>query len=228
MRIEAELVGRPVDEPARKDPVELRLIRERPVEERGVRVRLPKRDERLGAPGRAEKRSIDGRRRSEARPRHSPHEAQLVPGSPRAAERCRGPDRGALRGEPPLHDRVKLRELHARVAEETPQDRRADGEREVRDDGERLVRQPHSDRVVFHHLDAGVGAEPRPELPERCGVELDRADPSARVRKRPCQDAAAGAEVEHERAGNDASVADELVCEGATTKSVATAWPRLR
>ena len=40
--------------------------------------------------------------------------------------------------------------------------------------------------------------------------------------------ATAGSEVEHERPGREAGIADELFCEGATTKCVATARPRLR
>jgi hypothetical protein len=184
-----------VDEPAREDPVERRLGRKRPVEERGVLAGLRQRDERLSTPGRPEERRVDARWRCEARPRHAPDEAQLVPRSPCTAEHRRGPDRGALRGEPPLHDRVELRELHARIAEEAPQDCRADGERQVRDDRERLVRQRDDDRVALQHLDAGVAAEARCELPERSSVELDRAHPGARIRERACQDAGAGTEV---------------------------------
>ena len=72
-----------------------------------------------------------------------------------------------------------------------------------------------------------MAAESRLELPERNRVELDRLHAGARVGERARQRAAAGAEVEHERPGQDPSVPDELVGEGATTKSVATAGPRL-
>ena len=58
--------------------------------------------------------------------------------------------------------------------------------------------------------------------------QLDRAYSGACVGERACQRAAAGTEVEHERPGRDPGVPDELVGEGATTKSVATARPRLR
>jgi hypothetical protein len=50
---------------------------------------------------------------------------------------------------------------------------------------------------------------------------------SVDVGERARQRAAAGAEVERERSGQDSGVPDELVGEGATTKSVATVRPRL-
>ena len=77
-------------------------------------------------------------------------------------------------------------------------------------------------------LDLGIAAEAGLELSQRCRVELERAHAGARGGERAGQCAAAGAEVEHERARRDAGIADELVCESATTKSVATARPRLR
>jgi hypothetical protein len=63
---------------------------------------------------------------------------------------------------------------------------------------------------------------------QRHGVELDRTHAGTRVGERASQGAVAGTEVEHERSGPDPRVPDELVGEGATTKSVATARPRLR
>ena len=228
MRVEAELVGGSVDEAAWELPVEWRLGREGAMEERRVRDRLRRRDERLGPPDRTEERRVDTGRRGEARPRHPPDEAELVPRSPRAAEHRRRPDRGALRCQPPLHDRVELGQLHVRLAQEVTQNPRARSERQVRENRERLVRQAHDGRVALHHLHARVVAEAGVELLERCRVELDRPHAGPRVGEGACQDAAAGAEVEHERPGRDAGVADELVCEGATTKSVATMWPRLR
>jgi hypothetical protein len=59
-------------------------------------------------------------------------------------------------------------------------------------------------------------------------IELDGAHAGPSFRQRAGQNAAAGADVEYERARREAGVADELVCESATTKEVATAWPRLR
>jgi len=61
VRVEAELVGSSVDEAARELPVERRLGREGAMEERRVRVRLRRLDERLGAPDRAEERRVDAR-----------------------------------------------------------------------------------------------------------------------------------------------------------------------
>ncbi len=72
-----------------------------------------------------------------------------------------------------------------------------------------------------------IAAEARLELPQRGRVELDRLHASACVGECARQRAAAGAQVEHERPGQDPSIPDELVGEGATTKSVATAGPRL-
>jgi len=115
-----------------------------------------------------------------------------------------------------------------RLAQEATQNPRSRCERQVRDDGERLVRQAHDGCVALHHLHARVFAEAGAQLLERCRVELNGAHAGPRVRESAGQGAAAGAEVEHERPGRDAGVADELVCEGATTKGVATAWPRLR
>ena len=63
---------------------------------------------------------------------------------------------------------------------------------------------------------------------QRGRIELHRAHTRARTGERAREDAAARAEVERERAGWDAGVADEPICEGATTKSVAAARPRLR
>jgi hypothetical protein len=115
-----------------------------------------------------------------------------------------------------------------RISEQAPENRRARSERQVRDNRERLVRQAHDGRVAVHDLHARVVAESVAELLERSGVELDSPHARPRVGEGACQDAAASPEVEDERTGRDASVADELVSEGATTKSVATAWPRLR
>jgi hypothetical protein len=115
-----------------------------------------------------------------------------------------------------------------RIAQEAPQDRRAHGERQVRDDAERLIRQPDDGRVTLDHLDSRIVAETGTELAERRRIELDCAHPRPSVRESARQDAAAGAEVEDERSGPDASVADELVCEGAATKGVTAARPRLR
>jgi hypothetical protein len=218
VRVEAHFVGDPVHEPAREKPVERRLGGERALEKRAIRGGLLRRDERLAAPRRTKKRSVDARWRGEAGSRHAPDETQLVPRSPGAAEHRRRPDRGALCGQAPPHDRVELCQLHVRIAQKTPEDRRAHRKRQIRDDGERLVRQPQDGRVAFHHLDTGIAAEAGAKLPEPRGIELDRAHARARVRKSAGQDTAAGAEVEHERAGLDAGIADELVCEGAATK----------
>ena len=98
----------------------------------------------------------------------------------------------------------------------------------IGDDGEGLVWKAYVRRVPLHHLDARIAAEARPQLSQRSRIELDGTHACAGVRKRPGQGTAAGAEVEHERPGLDGGVADELVCEGAATKGVATAWPRLR
>ncbi len=201
---------------------------ERAPQQRLVRGCLLRPDERLRPPRRAQDRGVDARRRSEAAARHAADEAQLVPRSPRAAEQRRGPDGSPLRREPPLHDRVELRERHARVAEQAAKDRGADGEGQVRDDRERLGRQRHQRRIALDHLDARIAAESGLELSQRGRVELHRAHAGACVGERARQRAAAGAEVERERPGQDPSVPDELVGEGATTKSVATERPRLR
>ena len=228
MRVEAELARDSVHEAAREEPVEGRPGRERTVEQGLVVGRVRGRDERLGAPDRAENGGVDARRRCEAGTRHPPHEAQLVPRSPHAAQHGRRPDRRPLRGQAPLHDRVELRQRNARVPEEPAKDRGAGRERQIRDDGERLVRQRHHRRVSRHDLDPRMPVEAPAKVPQRGRVQFDRADPGARVGERARKDAAAGTEVENERAGVDAGVADELVGEGATTKCVAAAGPRLR
>jgi hypothetical protein len=226
--VETELAGGPVDESAREDPVERRLRRERLPHRRLVRGGLRRRDQRLGSPGRSQHCGLDGRRRREAGTRHPPNELQLVPRSPRAAEQRRRPDRSPLRREAPLHDRVDLGQSRTWVAEQTAQDRGACCEREIRDDCEGLVGQREQRRITLDHLDSGIGAEASPQLSYGRRVELDRAHSGSRVRERARESTVAGAEVERERARPDAGVADELVCEGATTKGVATAWPRLR
>jgi hypothetical protein len=63
---------------------------------------------------------------------------------------------------------------------------------------------------------------------QRGRVELDRAHASAGADERTGEDSPARAEIERERAGRDARVLDELCGEGAATKSVTAAWPRLR
>lgn len=228
MRVEAEVVSLPVDEPPGEDPVERCPRAERAPQQRLVGVCLLGRDERLRPPHRAQHCGVDARRRRKAGSRHAPHEAQLVVRSPDAAEQGRGPDGGPLRREPPLDDRVELPQRHARVPEQAAQDRGAYGEGEVRDYRERLARQRHEHRIALDDRDARIAAEPRLELPQRNRVELDRLHSSPCVGKRTRQRAAAGAQVEHELRGQDPSVPDELVGEGATTKSVATARPRLR
>ena len=78
-------------------------------------------------------------------------------------------------------------------------------------------------------LDARVASEACPAAAGSAAGSSSTARTRApRVQEGARQRAAAGAEVEHERSGREPGVADELVCEGATTKCVATAWPRLR
>jgi hypothetical protein len=226
--VEAELEGCSVNETAREDTVEWRPGGERALQQRSVSGRLLRRDERLGPPDRAQHGGVDSRRRREAHPWHSPDEAQLVPRSPRAAEQGRRPDGSPLCGKPPLHDRIELRQRHAQVAEQTTKDRSACGERQVRNDRERLSGKRQRRRVARNHLDARIGAEARLELSQRGRVELDRAHAGARVGESARQRTAAGAEVERERSGPDPRVPDELVGEDATTKCVATARSRLR
>jgi len=119
-----------------------------------------------------------------------------------------------------------LHQRHARVAEQTAQDRGARGEGQIRHHRERLRRERQRRRVARNHLDPRIGAEARRELTQRGRVELDRAHAGARVGEGARQRTAAGAEVEHERAGPDARVPDELVGKSATTKCVAAAGPR--
>ena len=228
MWIEPELVGRAVDETPRKDPVERPARGEGPLKLGLVGARVLGPDERLTASRRSQHRGIDARGRHEAGLRDTPDEAQLVPRSPRAAEHRRGPDGCPLHGRPPLHDHVELRQRHPRVAKQATQDRGAGREGQIRDDREPFGRQQKQSRVLLDDLHAGVSTEARLELPQRGRVELDGPNPRAGGYESPRERAAARAEVEHERARHDAGVADELVCEGAATKSVATAWPRLR
>jgi hypothetical protein len=115
-----------------------------------------------------------------------------------------------------------------RVPEQASEDRRSCCERKVCDDGERLAGQAERNRVALHHVDARIAGEAGAELPERVRVELDGADASTRVRESARQNTAAGAEIQHQRAGHDTGVTDQLVREGAATKCVATARPRLR
>jgi len=227
VRVEAELVRHAVDDAPRQDPVERHPGVERALQRRSVPGCLLRHDERFRAPRRAEHRAVDARRRCEAGAWDAPDDAQLVPRSPGAAEQRRGPDRGSLRREPPLHDRIELGQWDARVAEQPAQDRRAGGEGQVRHDGERLGGQRDEPRVALDHFDAWIGTEAGPQLLKRYLVELDCTHAGTAVRERACDRAAAGAEVEHERPGQDPGVPDELVGEGATTKCVATARPRL-
>jgi hypothetical protein len=228
VRVEAELAGCPMNEAAREDTVERRSGSERALEKCFVSGRLLRTDERLRPPRRTQDRGVDARRRREARPWHPTDEAQLVPRSPGAAEHGRWPDGCPLRCEPPLHDRVKLRERHARIAEQTTKDRGARGERQVRDDRERLDGERQQRRVARQHLDVRIRAEASLELPQRYRVELDRAHSGARIDEGTRQRTAAGAEVERERSRPDSGIPDELVGEGATTKCVAATRPRLR
>jgi hypothetical protein len=124
---------------------------------------------------------------------------------------------------PPLHDRVELHQRHPWIAEQAPQDRGAGGERQVRDDRERLGRQRQRRRVALDDLHAGIGGEVCLEPAQRAGVELHRPYLGARVRERARQRAATGTEVEHQRSRHDTRIADQLVCEDAPTKSVAPA-----
>ena len=227
VRVEAELERRPVNQTSRKDTVERCGGGEYALQQRSISRRLLRRDERLRPPDRAQHGGVDARRRREARPWNAADEAQLVPRPPDAAEQGRRPDCGPLRGEPPLHDRVELCQRHARIAEQTTKDRCARGEGQVRDDDERLFGKRQQRRVARNHLDVAIGAEAHLELSQRGRVELDSAHAGARVDECARQRTAAGAQVERERPGPDPRIPDELVGEGATTKCVAAARPRL-
>jgi hypothetical protein len=222
-RVEPELVCSPADRPTRKNTVERRIGRERPVKERVVRARLAGRDERLRTPHSSQESGIDGRRRREARPWHAPDQRQLVPRSPAAAEQRRGPDRGPLGGKPPLDDRVHARERHAWVVEQRAQDRGPGGEGEVGDDRERLTRQRKGRRICLVHLHPGIAGKAAAEAGRRGRVELDGEHAGSRVGERAGEDATASAEIEHEGAGLDARRAYEICREGVTTQVVTRA-----
>ena len=228
MRVEAELAGGTVDDATREDPVERRLSGERPVQQRSVLRRLVRRNEWFGPASRAQHGGVDARRRSEAGPRHTPDEPQLVPRSPGAAEQGRGPDGCPFRGQPPLHDRIELRQRDTRVTQQAAQDRGARCEGEVRYDRERLPRERYQRRIGLHDVDEWIAVETRPQPAQGSRVQLDGADASAGIGERAREDAPAGAEIEREHAGRDARVPDQLVGEGATTKGVTAAGPRLR
>jgi len=217
-----------MDDAAGQGTVNRRPGRERVPQQGCVRDRLSRRDERLRAPHRAQHRRVDARRRREASARDASDEAQLVPRSPRAAEQRRRPHGGPLRCEPPLHDRVELSQRHARAVEQTAEDRGARGKGEVRHDREWLGGQRYERGVARDHLDARIGTEAGLQLPERSRVELDRAHACAGLGEGSGERAAPGAQVEHERPGQDPGIPDELAGEGAATKCVASARPRLR
>ena len=228
MWIEAELECRPMHDTAREDTVERRPGGERALQRRSVSGRLLRRDERLRSPRRAQHGCVDARRWREAGPRHPPDEAQLVPRSPRAAEQGRRPDGGPLRREPPLDDRIELGQRNLWIAEQTAENRSARGEGQVGDDRERFSRERQQPGVSGDHLDTRIGTEAQLESSQRLRIELDRTDAGPRVDESARKRAAAGAEVERKSAGPDPRVPHELVGEGATTKCVPAAWPRLR
>jgi hypothetical protein len=76
-------------------------------------------------------------------------------------------------------------------------------------------------------VDGRRRSEARPGHAPDEALELDRAHASADVQQGTRHSAAAGTEVEHEHARLDAGVADQRVGEGATTKGMASARPRL-
>ena len=227
MRVEAELEGRPVDEDPREDPVERCPRAERAPQQRLVRGAS---SGRTSGSGRRAARSTAastlgggakqarGTRRARLSSYHAP---QLQPSSVdgQTAVRFAASPHSTIasscvsgtRGSPSRRRRIAV--PTAKAGSRRPRTAR---------------RQRHQRRVAFDHLDTRIAAEARLELPQCSRVELDRAHAGARVGERARQRAAAGTEVEHERPGQDPSVADELVGEGATTKSVATARPRLR
>jgi len=115
-----------------------------------------------------------------------------------------------------------------RLPEEPTENRRPDRERKIRDYREGLGRKRDGRRVGGDHLDARVAREPPSQLSERDGVQLHRAHASARREERAGDDAASGAEVEHERTRGHARFADEGIGKSPATKCVAAARPRLR
>src|SRR5579859_1706485 len=80
------------------------------LEEGEVVERVGGRDKQDFAPRSAHDGGVDARRWRERAPRNASDERELVPSAPVAAEQRRRPHRGALRGEPPLDDRVELDE----------------------------------------------------------------------------------------------------------------------
>lgn len=209
--VEPELVRGTVNDSARQNSVDWRPCRERSPEESLAGCGVGRGDERLRPWSRSQNGGVDARARGEAGSWNPPPDAELVAGSPGAAEKGRRPYGRSLRRESPLHDCVELRQGHVRVSEEAPEDRRTGGEREVRDDGGRLVRQRDHRQVRRHHLDPWVSLEALVQPVERLQIELDGTDTGSGIGESAREDATAGAESDDEHPGHDPGLTDECV-----------------
>ena len=102
--------------------------------------------------------------------------------------------------------------------EQSPQDRRAAAERQVRDDFEGLTRDLEPSGISLDHL-----WKPATQVRGKLVVDLDCDDTRTGVHERAGQNAGARAEVEHEVTAPDVGSANELRCELATAEKVPTA-----
>ena len=127
-----------------------------------------------------------------------------------------------LGGEVPLHDHVGSPERSAGIAEQVSQDRTGARKRQVRDDRERAGRPFPVENVGLDHGHGAIRVEAPVKISSEVGCKLERKHLGARVNQRPCYCARAGADVDDEITGRDASLADEVGCEPAATKKVPT------
>ena len=135
-----------------------------------------RRYERLPPTQGAEDGCVHGRRRGEGSAVDAPRNGKLVPGAPVTGELRGRPHARTLLGEPPLHDRVDSADGDGGIVEEPAKEGGSRRERQVGDNGERLMRERDACRVAVHDADVG---EPAAKPGGEIAVELDRDDTRA-------------------------------------------------
>src|SRR5207342_1455714 len=90
----------------------------------------------------------------------------------------------------------------------------------VPDDPMPLGRERHDQGVALDHRHACMTGEPPAKPFRQPGIELDRDDPSGRVRERRGQPAGAGADLDHEVGPRDSGRGDHLGGEAGASEKV--------
>jgi hypothetical protein len=185
--------------------------------ERAVTVRAPAGDQRNRTTAKDKHASINSRRRLKHAAWQPTRHRALVPRTPKNTAHAARPWQRALQRNPPLDDQIGTKKRRRRIIKQQMQKIVRAAERQVRDDAERLSRQPRLNGVSLDYLDVRPAAT---QTRRQTGIKLDRnhpaGDPGELRRQRP----GARPKIDHQIARPNAGVTNQLCRQATRAKEV--------